>query len=188
MNYRTRRENKAARLAEWATKREVKAEALQNTHTDLRHDWQFITQPGISKTTAWKRMNARDDKAREIAAKGKEMAQRAGGITDQLAHAIYSDAPDAIQALVSRIAALEAEQASIKAFNAEVRKGKGDPAKLAAAIKTHLSAELRASFMSVMRHQSYYKPELKGFPPYGSSNLSANIRRNRERLEQLRNA
>ena len=107
--YRERREAKADRLREWAAKREAKAKALRaSTPDSLRHDWAFATQPGHIPERA--RMIARDDRAYENHQKGTEMASRAAGIEDKLEHAIYSDDPDAIQALQARIDKLEAER------------------------------------------------------------------------------
>jgi hypothetical protein len=39
-------ERKAEKYEEWAHKREVKANTTLNSHSEIRHDWAFITQPG----------------------------------------------------------------------------------------------------------------------------------------------
>jgi hypothetical protein len=107
------------------------------------------------------------------------MSSRAAGIEAQLAGAIYSDDENAVEALQARIAGLEAERDRIKAYNATCRKGSPDP--------SILDTKQKRDLASVMRHSSY---QCKGgaFPSYGLTNLSANINRNRKRLEQLQAA
>jgi hypothetical protein len=39
-------ERKAKKYEEWAGKREREANAQLNSHSEVRHDWAFITQPG----------------------------------------------------------------------------------------------------------------------------------------------
>jgi hypothetical protein len=172
--YRERREARAERLRGWAEKREVRAEAQLTSQTELRHDWAFITQPGHIPARA--RMNAADDRACESLRKAESMNSRAAGIEAQLAGAIYSDDENAIEALQARIAALEVERDRIKAYNATCRKGAQD-------LSILTEAEKR-SLLGVLRYAPY---QCKGgaFPSYHLSNLSANINRNRKRLEQL---
>jgi len=163
MTYRERREARARRLAEWAAKREAKAAAMRETDEHLRHDWTFITQPG--RIPARERMNARDERAYKIARKGQEMAERAENITRQLERAIYSDDPDAIEALTARVATLEAKRDAMKAAN-----------------KTYRAAhkeELRAM-------TPFQRAQAVPAPSYALTNLSADIRRNTKRLEALK--
>lgn len=56
-------DRKADRLEEWAEKREKKASAVLSSHSEIRHDWAFITQPGHIPFRA--RMIAADDRAYE---------------------------------------------------------------------------------------------------------------------------
>jgi len=39
-------ERKAEKYEEWAYKREVKANSTLKAHSEIRHDWAFVTQPG----------------------------------------------------------------------------------------------------------------------------------------------
>ena len=175
MTYRERREAKADRLREWAAKREAKAQALRaSTPDSLRHDWAFVTQPGHIPERA--RMIARDDRAYENHQNGEEMASMAAGIEGQLEHAIYSDDPDAIQALETRIASLEAERDRIKRYNASVRAGKRDG--------SILTASQQAELLSVLR-VAPYESRNGEFPAYGLTNLSGSINRQKKRLAML---
>ena len=56
-------EKKAVLYEEWADKREVKANTTLNSHSKMRHDWAFITQPGY--IPARSRMIRADDRALE---------------------------------------------------------------------------------------------------------------------------
>jgi uncharacterized small protein (DUF1192 family) len=93
------------------------------------------------------------------------MAARADGIEAAADGAIYSDDPDAIEALEKRIAGLEAERDRIKARNAAYR-------------KDH-KAELAAL-------TPYGRNQAMPYPAYVLTNLSGNIGRQRKRLAQLR--
>lgn len=175
--YRERRAARAERLRGWAEKREATATAQLTSQPELRHDWAFITQPG--HIPARERMNRADDRACESLRKAESMASRAAGIEAQLAGAIYSDDDDAVEALEARIAGLEAERDRVKAYNASCRKGSPDTSLLTEAEKRALAGVLR---------YAAYQSKGGAFPSYHLSNLSANINRNRKRLEGLRKA
>lgn len=174
--YRERRERKAARLEEWAGKREVKAEGLQEQTAPFRGDIAFITQPGHDMQRLRDKLNAKDEKAWEHQNKANEMRDRAEGISRQLDQSIYSDDPDAIERLQERIADLESQRDRIKTYNASCRKGQRDLSLLTEKEKTDLISALR-----------YSMADRKGaFPPYVLSNLNGNINRQKKRLEQLK--
>jgi hypothetical protein len=73
-----RAERKANRLEEWAGKREAKAGAQLNSHSEIRHDWAFITQPGHIPFRA--RMIAADDRAFESLRKAASMRGKAASL------------------------------------------------------------------------------------------------------------
>lgn len=102
---------------------------------------------------------------------------RRDDIEDQLAGAIYSDDPDAVEQLRARIAKLEAERDRIKAFNASCRKGQPD--------ESLLDERQRRGLESVRRHSAYSLSKGGGMPAYALSNLSGNISRQKKRLEAL---
>lgn len=182
--YRDRRAARAERLDEWAAKREAKAQAsladarakadlipfgqpiLVGHHSEGR-DRRY--RAGISRTY---------ERGFEHAAKAKATAGRADGIRDQLDASIYDDDPDAVDALQARIADLEAERDRIKAYNASCRKGAPDESLLDDAQRERLAG--------VRRVAPYQLGKGGAFPAYALSNLSGNIKRNRDRLESIR--
>lgn len=163
MTYREQRAARAARLREWAARRGGKAAALLARNEPYRGDVAFNTQPGHIPARA--RAIARTEQAFGHMAKAGEMRARAAGIEDQLERAIYSDDPDAPEALAARIAGLEAQRAGMRARNAEYR-------------KAH-RAELKAM-------TPFGRNESLPHPAWQLSNLGAEIRRNQQRLDDLR--
>lgn len=160
--YRERREAKAARLQEWAAKREARAAAVFKSNEPFTSDYAFNTQPGHIPLRA--RIIRQEDRAYESLQKAERMNSRAEGILAAADHAIYSDDPDAVERLTERVAALEAQRDRMKAANAAYR-------------KEH-RAELKA-MTAYERHQAV------PFPAYALTNLSGNIARNRKRLQAL---
>ncbi len=176
MTYRERREARAERLRGWATKRQTEATATISTISERYHDdHAFNTQPGHIPERA--RVIAREERAFESLAKASRMDGRAAGIESQLAHAIYSDDPDAISALRERIASLEAERDRIKAYNTSCRKGTRD--------LSILTERERESLATVARVAAYSLGKQGEMPAYHLTNLSGNIGRQRARLAQL---
>ncbi len=177
MTYRERRENRAERLRGWAAKRQTDATATLTTITErYSGDHAFNFQPGHIPERA--RVIARQDRAFESLNKAESMDSRADGIESQLAGAIYSDDPDAIEQLEIRIATLEAERERIKAYNASCRKGQPDD--------SLLDDGLRADLASVRKYAAYQLGKGSSFPSYKLSNLNGNIKRNRDRLASLK--
>ncbi|MFI4977582.1 MAG: DUF3560 domain-containing protein [Solirubrobacterales bacterium] len=162
MTYRERREARAERLRGWAATRQARAAAVFKAGEPFTSDIAFNTQPGHIPFRA--RLIAREERAYESVQKAASMESRADGIEAQLTGAIYSDDPDAIEALRARLEALEAQREQIKTRNAAYRKEHG--------------AELKGL--------SVYEREQK-MPHAGweLSNLTGNISRNRERLAHL---
>jgi Domain of unknown function (DUF3560) len=181
--YRERREARAARLREWADKRQARAEqAATATHTltAMIPPGQPILLGHHSQRRAERdrdRIDRGTSRTIEHTDKAREFTQRAENIEAAAEHAIYSDDPDAIARLTERIAALERERDTIKAYNAACRKGTADPATLPDNLARELADAIKA----------WGDIQCPGgrFPSYTLSNLQANIRRNRKRLEQL---
>ena len=175
MTRRERLENKAERLREWAAKREARATAQLNSHPEIRHDWAFVTQPGHIPFRA--RMNAADDRAHENLHKAGAMRGRAAGLADQLDRSIFSDDPDALEALRARIAEEEAKADKYAAINKAWRKSKGDVAALVAS--GLVSEKLAQTITETMRLCPYLDR------PMDTTNLRANVRRLRERITDI---
>lgn len=160
--YRERREARAARLQEWAEKRQANAAAVFKSNESFTSDYAFNTQPGHIPLRA--RIIRQEDRAYESVRKAESMSARAEGILAAADHAIYSDDPDAVERLRERVAELEAKRDRMKTANAAYR-------------KEH-RAELKAM-------SAYERGQSVPFPSYALTNLSGNIARNRKRLEAL---
>lgn len=186
MTYRDRREARADRLEEWAGKREAKAEAAETSARQLADQIPF-GQPilvghhseGHARRDA-ERIYNRTAKAYEHSTKADEMARKAASIRAAADRSIYSDDEDAIERLEERIAELEAERDSIKAYNASCRKGTPDP--------SLLSDKGRADLASVANYAPYQLGKNGAMPGYALTNLGGNINRQKKRLEELRKA
>lgn len=184
--YRERREARAERLREWAAKREEKAEAAESAARDLADRIPF-GQPILVGHHSQRRAERDQERIQggfrrsfEHAEKARRMASRADSIESQLAGSIYSDDPDAIEALEARIATLEAERDRIKAYNASCRKGERD--------LSLLDDAQRRLILRVAEVTPYAIGKGGAFPGYHLTNLSGNIARNRKRLDSLRRA
>lgn len=184
LTYRERREARAARLRDWAEKREARADAAVKRARDIAHGIP-LGQPilvGHHSEGRHRRDVARIESSMrqgiDHAGKAESMNQRADTIDAQLARSIYDDDPDAIGALEERIATLEAERDRVKRYNASCRKGQRD--------LSILGERERKKLDSIVRHAPYQLGDNGQFPGYYLSNLSGNINRNKKRLAQLR--
>ena len=174
MTYRERREARADRLRGWADKRREKADALAATAAPYRGDTAFWTQPG--RIPERSRLFAHMGKAAEHTEKAASMEARADGIEKAAARAIYSDDPDAADALKVRILKLVAERDAMKAHNAAIRKAlKGQP---------------ESEWPRIIKEQK--APDFGWRPGCGIwmvthqlTNTTADIARNRKRLEAM---
>jgi hypothetical protein len=183
--YRERREARAARLREWATKREQRAEQAAGS-VDAITSIIPPGQPILLGHHSQKR--AERDQARiqrgmrnliDHSDKAREFSGRADNIESAAEHAIYSDDADAIPRLRERIAELESERATIKAHNAACRKGTADPATLPPRLARELASSIR-----VWGKESRQCAGGR-FPSYFLTNLGGNINRNKKRLAEL---
>jgi hypothetical protein len=174
MTYRERRQAKADRLREWAQKRNANAQATINALPEYRHDWAFITQPGHIPARA--RINRTMERVWESQNKADEMGSRAAGIESQLDSSIYSDDPDAIEAIEARIAENEAKRERMKLVNKLYKKADADG--LAA-----IGIDLEALKVRLAAAGAYWgsAPHL----PYELTNLGARIRSDQKRLEEV---
>lgn len=184
MTYRERREARAERLREWAEKREAKSEAafgkaeqissvipmgqpiLVGHHSEGRHRRDIgRIESGMRKGIEHSKMAARH-------------SERASNIESQLERSIYSDDPDAVEALEARIESLEAERSRVKAYNASCRKGAPDT--------SLLDESQRKQLASLLKIGSVFIGKGGQFPSYHLQNLGGNINRNKKRLASLR--
>jgi len=175
MTRRERLEAKAERRRDWAAARTQKASALRAVGSEYRHDWAFITQPGHIPARA--AMNRRDEKAYEHSQMAEHHQQKAAGLEHQLERSIFSDDPDAIERLEAKAAELEAKRDTMKRVNALYRKG--DAAGLAA-----LGIDFQRLREKLAAAGAYFgkAPHM----PYELQNLGAEIRRARQRVEEVK--
>lgn len=179
MTYRERRERRIEKLNEWAEKRVVKSDSAYQEARKLGGSVPF-GQPiivGHHSEGKMRRLAGKiDNKMRqsvENQAKAEEMQSKAANIASALDRAIYSDDADAIEQLEARIAGLEAERDSIKAYNLSRRQGRPDASLVRGARRREAE-------------DGRFMAKNGTFPPYVLSNLSGNITRNRKRLEMLK--
>lgn len=181
--YRERREARAARLRQWAASREAKATQSASsvqTITDMIPLGQPILLGHHSQRRAERdrdRLERGTRRTIEHTSKAREFERRAENIETAAEHAIYSDDADAITRLTERIAGLESERDTIKAYNAACRKGTADPATLPAKLAHELASSIR-----VWGDVQYPGGR---FPSYTLRNLSGNISRQKRRLAAL---
>ena len=167
MTYRERREAKAERLRDWADKREVKADAASERVHAIADNIPF-GQPILKGHHSQRRAERDQDtitrnmgKMVENSRKASDFRSRAGNIESALDNSIYSDDPDAVDALKARIASLEAQRDQIKADNA--------------AFRTAHKVELKTM-------TAYERGQALPHAAYELTNLSSNIKRNKDRL------
>lgn len=182
MNRRERLENKLNKRLEWANGRRSKAAVLQARNEPYTGDHAFNTQPGHIPERA--RVIAREEKSFEHLKTAQHHEEKAEGLEAQLDRSIFSDDTDAIKALEARIAEREAERDRYKRYNATCKaaakrgESRGDLSILSEVQKQELATLLRVCAYQVGPGGS--------FPGYVLSDLGASIRRDRERIEEIR--
>jgi hypothetical protein len=184
----TRRERltaKAEKRQEWAAKAEARSDAAFAGVKGIA-DHIPMGQPiliGHHSEGRHRRDLARIDNGMRKAVEESKLAahhtEKAAGLEAQLETCIYSDDPDALEALEARIAELEAQRTRWKTENAAFRKG---PEAFAALLGVDAEREalLRAKIMSD------YSWQRQPHPAYSLQNLGANITRLKKRMEDVR--
>lgn len=183
MTYRERRLAKADRLRTWADAREDKAQASYSAANTLAEQIP-LGQPILvghhsegRMRRDFKRIDNNMRRSIEHSNKAIEMRRRADNIESAADRAIFSDDDDAIVRLREKIDTLEAERASIKAFNASCRAG---------TVNTDLLCEKqRTNYAECERYTAYAIGAKGEMPGYVVTNLSGNINRLKKRLIAL---
>ena len=189
----TRRERMEVRLEkrrDWAKSRERKSEAAFETSSRAVDGIPF-GQPILVGHHSEKRHRAALDKSWNALGKSVEhhkMAehheQKADGIERQLETSIFSDDPDAVEALTAKADAIDAARERCKAINAAYRKQTGEPgARLLALVKAGTMTEAEA--LDVARLFSLCPYEKQPYPGYHLTNMGATSRKARERIEEI---
>lgn len=112
----------------------------------------------------------------ELAKQAEEYRSRAASIESNAA--IYSDNPQAVDMLSDKVAELEAESKEMKRINAALRKG-------ADFDTLEMSDAHRDDLLSIEKHQAYYSPRTRGFPPYMLTSVSTKLKTAKKRAEQV---
>lgn len=188
MTRRERLERKLEKRREWAAGRRAKATASFDAAREAVAGIPF-GQPILVGHHSEKRHRAALARQESRAMAGVESSrmaehheQKADGLESQLESSIFSDDPDAIEALQKRIAELEAKQERMKAVNKIIRKFTGDKAGGMAALVDQLG-------LTPEQAAEEYKPDVYGrlgYPAYGLQNNNANIRRLKGRIEEIK--
>jgi hypothetical protein len=125
----------------------------------------------------------RSDRNMRNACESSDMAKhhrsKAAGIEHQLDNSIFSDDPDAIEALEARIAELSERREKMKASNKAFKKGDGPWAEL-------LGISEEAAAAARVRIMDSYSWTQRPHPAYELTNLGGNIRRLKKRVDQVK--
>lgn len=196
--YRERRLDRADRLRDWAAKRAARSDQQFTRAHDLVKDIP-LGQPILvghhsekRHRAAIDRMGSNMDRGLERAKMAETHTSKAGGIEAQLDSSIYSDDPDALEALEARIVSLEAQREEKRKLGAAWRKAKKPKS-------TDLDGWKRVceilgwawGHVSIIRAMRDCASE-EGFcnrgpvPSYVLSNLGGNISRLRKRVEEVK--
>lgn len=183
MTRRERLERKAELRREWAEKREQRANAAYSRASAIG-SMIPMGQPILVGHHSEKRHRAdlnKIDNAMRDSVESSKMAEhhesKADGIERQLATSIFSDDPDAVEALEAKAAAIDAECETMKAANKAFKKAKG-AAGWAAGLPDAEKHE--ADAVALFRICPYHK---QPYPSYALTNARANARRLRERIK-----
>ena len=192
MTRRERLEAKLEKREEWADKADARSTQRYETAHRMAEGIP-LGQPILVGHHSEKRdrnyrarIHSNMDKACEEAALAKHHEAKAGGLSAQLERSVFSDDTDAIEELEKRIAAREAQADFYKRVNAAWKKAEGadKAAKLATLVKAGVLTQAQAEDRAVFFGRCHW--EDKPFPSYASTNLRGNIRRDKERVEEVK--
>lgn len=194
MTYRERREARAERLRSWADKRDDKAAGAFDSAKTIADGIPF-GQPILvghhSEGHARRDQERIDNGMRsgiENTRKADEMREKADNIARAASHAIYSDDPDAADALRAKIAYLEAQRARYKAYNASCRTAAKSTPDSKTGDLSLLDDAQRADLLNLARVCPYQIGKNGQFPAYASTNLGGTINAAKKRLGKLMEA
>lgn len=192
MTRRERKEAKLGRRLDWAASRDRKANAAADTASAISQRFEF-GQPILVGHHSERKARRDQERMQNLAGRAVEshqMAEKhrsaAAGLQHQLDTSIFSDDPDAPEALARRIADLEAKRDRMKAVNKEIKRGEGWAKRLAAAGAPLTDAEIKH-----LANNQRFAPGAStgnadpGFQRYEITNLGGNINRLKKRLAGL---
>lgn len=191
MTRRERMESRAERRAEWAAKADARAEAAFGAAKSLADQIPF-GQPILVGHHSQRKAERDADRIHNRMRRGVEAMDLAAHHRSTAAHiesalerSIFSDDRDAVEQLEARIAEREAECAHRVAVNKAWAKLTSDiGARIAALVEGGTIDADEA--LKIARLFQLCPWEKKPWPSYALSNAHASIRRDRERLAQIR--
>jgi|ERR1700733_13620638 len=186
MNRRERLEAKLDKRQEWAEARKREAQQrFQASHAIV--DQIPMGQPiliGHHSEKGHRAALARSDNHMRKGCEAEAMAthheSKAGGLERQLDNCIFSDDDNAIEAIEAKLATLEARRDRMKAINTAHTRFLKKPATLDTAELTEEEKE------AVRTYTPPYSWMPHPFPPYSFQNLGGNIRRYKQRIEEIK--
>lgn len=189
MTRRERLERKLDKRREWARKRRQKASG-EFKKADAATAGIPMGQPILVGHHSEKRHRAalkRQDTAMRNGCESMDMAEhhesKAAGLASQLDNTIFSDDPDAVEQLEAKIAGLESERQQNNAINKIVRsKPKNE-------LTDEKIGKLLDLGLSEATARKLFEPDFAqrvGIPSYVNQNLGGNIRRCKQRLEEIK--
>lgn len=189
MTRRERLERKLEKQEEWAESRRAKATQAFERSRQATEGIPFGQPILVGHHSEGRHRNAlkKSDNAMRRAVESMDMAKhhdsKADGIGRQLDSSIFSDDPNAIEALTAKVAELEAKREKIKATNKIIRrKPKNEPT-------PEKIAELAALVGSEVAARKLFEPDFCGrigIPSYVLQNLGGNINTARKRIESIK--
>ncbi|MDD5092811.1 MAG: DUF3560 domain-containing protein [Dehalococcoidia bacterium] len=188
----TRRERLEARLEkrqDWAGKAKARSDAAFGTAHRIADGIPF-GQPILVGHHSERHARRDADRIHNSMSKGCEEAhlaehheQKAEGLEHQLKTSIFSDDDDSIEALEARISERETQAARYVELNKAWRKSKGDVAAYAKLAGISEEAAQKTADMIA----TAYSWEKQPIPGYSLTNLRATIRKDKERIEMIKN-
>lgn len=190
MTRRERLEAKLQKREEWAESRRKKADSAQLQFHNAVASLPPFGEPIKIGHHSEKRHRAAFDKCDRALGKMVEHsdmanhhASKAGGLADQLDSSIYSDDPDAIEAIQAKVREIDAECARMVACNKAFKKSNGAPGwAKAAGMNDEEATKAEAAWD---RLKSICPYEHQPYPAYALSNRRANARRLTKRIGEI---
>jgi hypothetical protein len=191
MTRRARLESKIDRRHEWAEKATIRATAAFDRADRISERFEggapiLVGHHSEAGARAdQRRIHSAMDKGIEEKHLAEYHERKASGLEMMLDRSILSDDDDALEALTRRINAREQSAAHMVAVNAAWRKAKGDIARFAELVEPE-GVTPNAAKSIANRIAEAYSWEKQPYPAYSLSNLRASIRRDRERVQQIK--
>ncbi|HEV3459869.1 MAG TPA: DUF3560 domain-containing protein [Thermoanaerobaculia bacterium] len=185
-------ERRKERRLSWAGRRdEQAASALERAHSAT--EGIPFGQPILSghhSEPRHRKALARSDSAMRDAVKSHDMAkhhrEKAANLQTALDRSVFNDDPDACEALEARISEREAARSRLIEYNKSCRSAVKDGRRLGDL--SLLDDKQKADLLNLAQVAAWQLGPGGAFPTYALTNLAGGIRRDRERLVQLRQA